>query len=185
MILTDESIWEKIRNSDNKAFELMFRRFYDTLYLYALGILKNEAEAQEIVNDVFLRIWQKRDKIQINYGIKPYLFRSVFNASTDCLRQKQASGQRSFIEIDDQIMEMVGVNEEYIFNMLQLEEVEHDVHEAINQLPKQCREIFCSSRFELLTYNEISERFNISVNTVKTQIGRAIDSLRQQLGEYL
>jgi RNA polymerase sigma-70 factor (ECF subfamily) len=56
---------------------------------------------------------------------------------------------------------------------------------AIDQLPKQCRAIFCLSRFELLTYNEISERLNISVNTVKTQMNRALESLKKKLEKYL
>jgi RNA polymerase sigma-70 factor, ECF subfamily len=185
MIRSDQEIWESITNNDKKSFESLFRRYYDSLCLYSTGIVRNEEAAEEIVNEVFLRIWMNRSHIQITYGIKPYLFRSIFNACSDYLGKNRTMKQYSFVEIDDRIREIAGTNEETIFNHLQGEEVEKDVWEAINQLPNQCREVFCLSRFELLTYNEISEKLNISVNTVKTQICRGLDNLRGQLGKYL
>ena len=184
MIKSDVEIWNNVKNSDERSFDLLFRRYFDMLCMYANGILKNEEASEEVVNDVFLRIWQKRDHIQIIHGIKPYLFRSVYNASADYIVQKSTM-QHYHIEIDDRIKEITGSNDEYIFNYLQGEVVEKEIMEAIEELPKQCREVFCLSRFELLTYHEISERLNISVNTVKTQISRAMDNLRKQLEKYL
>ena len=185
MALSDKEIWEKIKKSDTKSFELLFCRYHDQLCLYSYGLVADEAAAEEIVNDVFLKIWTKRNQIHINIGIKPYLFRCVFNACADYHNQNHDIKQSINIEIDQQINELVESNEEYIFNFLQSEEVEKDVLNAIEQLPNQCKIIFCLSRFELLTYAEISERLNISVNTVKTQISRALDSLRKQLRKYL
>ncbi|HEY4789698.1 MAG TPA: sigma-70 family RNA polymerase sigma factor, partial [Bacteroidales bacterium] len=108
----------------------------------------------------------------------------VFNASHDYIRHNRFLAQYSFVEVDDQIMEMVGTNEEYIFDLPDNEDIQKDVKEAIEQLPPQCKVIFCLSRFDMLTYNEISERLNISVNTVKTQMSRALESLRKQLEKY-
>ena len=184
MALSDKEIWEKIKKSDTKSFELLFCRYHDQLCLYSYGLVADEAAAEEIVNDVFLKIWTKRNQIHINIGIKPYLFRCVFNACSDYLNQNHVIKQSINIEIDQQINKLVESNEEYIFNFLQSEEVEKDVLNAIEQLPERCKIIFCLSWFELLTYTEISERLNISVNTVKTQISRALDSLREQLRKY-
>jgi RNA polymerase sigma-70 factor, ECF subfamily len=184
MTLSDKEIWEKIRDTDKKAFEMLFNRYHDSLCLYSYGLVKNEEVAEEIVNDVFFKIWNRRSIIQINFGIKQYLFRSVFNACADYFRQAHSSSQYSFVEIDDEINSIIGINDEYIFDILDNEETQKDIMEAINQLPPQCKVIFCLSRFDLLTYAEISERLNISVNTVKTQICRALDTLRNDLHKY-
>jgi RNA polymerase sigma-70 factor (ECF subfamily) len=182
---SDKEIWEKIKNNDKKSFEILFNRYHDSLCLYAYGLVRNDEAAEEIVNDVFFKIWCKRDQIQINYGVKQYLFRSVFNASTDFIRRNLFLSRYSFVEVDSWINETIGTNEEYIFDLLENEDVQKDVMKAIEQLPPQCKAIFCLSRFDLLTYNEISEKLNISVNTIKTQMSRALDSLRKQLGKYL
>jgi RNA polymerase sigma factor (sigma-70 family) len=76
-------------------------------------------------------------------------------------------------------------DEEYIFQQIGFKKLEEDVTMSIDQLPDRCREIFILSRYELLSYIEISEKLNISVNTVKTQISRALDSLRVSLKNYL
>jgi len=184
MALSDKEIWEKIKTSDTKSFELLFNRYHDQLCLYSYGLVADEDATEEIVNDVFLKIWTKRNQIHINIGIKPYLFRCVFNACVDYINQNHVITKRLNMDIDQQINKLVDSNEEYIFNSLQSKEVEKDVLSAIEQLPNQCKIIFCLSRFELLTYAEISERLNISVNTVKTQISRALYSLRKQLRKH-
>jgi RNA polymerase sigma-70 factor, ECF subfamily len=185
MVLSDNEIWENIKTGNKKSFELLFNRYYDTLCLYASGIIKDYETSEEIAGQVYLKIWQSRDHIQINYGIKPYLFRCIFNACSDYLEQNRTLKQHSFVEIDNRILDIIGTNEDYIFNYIDGVEVEKKILGAIEQLPKHCREIFYLSRFELLTYSQISERLNISVNTVKTQICRAMDSLRKQLHKYL
>jgi RNA polymerase sigma-70 factor (ECF subfamily) len=185
MAWSDKEIWEKIKEGDKWSFEVLFRRYQGSLCLFSYNISKNDKAAEEIVNDVFFKIWDKRGQIQITSGIKPYLFRSVFNASIDYLEQNRAKNLNSFVEIDKEIRQISGIDEDYIFNYLENEKVEKDVMAAIEQLPEQCKVVFCLSRFDLLTYHEISERLNISVNTVKTQISRALESLRKQLEEYL
>ena len=181
---SDMEIWETIKKNDKKSFEMLFNRYHDSLCLYTYGLVRNIEAAEEIVNDVFFKIWCKRDQIQINYGVKQYLFRSVFNASSDFIRQNLFLSRYSFVEVDSWINETIATNDEYILDLLDNEDVQNDVMKAIEQLPPQCKTIFCSSRFDLLTYNEISEKLNISVNTVKTQMSRALDAMRKQLGKY-
>ena len=185
MALTDKEIWERISKNDTKSFESLFCRYHDPLCLYAYGLVKDEDDVEEIVNDVFIRIWTRRNQIYINTGIKPYLFRCVYNACVEHLNQRSSARQKVNNEMDQQINLIAGSTEEDIFNLLRIEEVEKDLSEAIGQLPEQRRKIFLLSRYELLTYAEISERLNISVNTVKTQISRALESLREQLHKYL
>lgn len=185
MTFLEKELWNKIKQNDKKAFESVFDRFYGSLSLYAFGIVKDSEAAKEIVTDVFVKIWQIRHNIEITHGLKPYLFRSTSNACINYLHSANTLRQKDTIELTDKIKELVADNDENIIDKLSLDEVERDVMDAINHLPRQCREIFCKSRFDLLSYDEISEILNISVNTVKTQISRALDSLREQLKQYL
>ena len=178
-------LWNRIKENDVKALEMAFNKFYGSLCLSSNQIVNSEEIAQEIVSDLFLKIWEKRQYIQITHCLSSYLYRSVQNASLDYLKSSQSVERRGWIEINEKINMIVGDNEEYILNKLALADVEKDVYAAINQLPKQCKEVFCLSRFESLTYMEIANRLNISVNTVKTQICRALDFLRDHLKDYI
>ncbi len=185
MIYNDKEIWDKVKKNDKKTFELIFNKFYNSLCLYSFGVVKDEEVSKEIVADVFLKLWQKRQQIEFIHGLKPYLFRSVLNASLDHLDTVKKNNQYQKVEITDKIKELVAYDGENIIDKLFLDDVEKDVEQAINNLAPQCKEIFCLSRFYQLTYEEISTKLNISINTVKTQMCRALESLREQLGRYL
>jgi RNA polymerase sigma-70 factor (ECF subfamily) len=137
------------------------------------------------VSDVYLKIWQKRKQIEIKQEVKSYFFRCVYNACIDYMNTNMQSKQNQTVRITDKMKDYIGLDDEYIFQQLSLPEVEIDVRDVINQLPPKCKEIFCLSRFEELSYNEISENLNISVNTVKTQISRALNFLHIKLKKYL
>lgn len=181
----DKQLWDKIKGNDIKAFEQVFDKYYGVLCSYSNRLIKDEETARETVSDIFLKLWQKREQIEITQGLKPYLFRCVYNSSIDYLDATKLTRLHIKVEISDKIKELIVEDGNYILDKLNYEEVESDVWKAINQLPPQCRNIFCLSRFNLFTYNEISEKLNISVNTVKTQICRALDSLRKNLKNYL
>lgn len=180
-----QNLWREVKTGDKKAFETLYKSYFSSLCLYAFSIIPDEELVKEIVNDVFLKIWQKLGDIDIKHGIKPFLYRCVHNSCIDYLELKKGLRQDQMINISDKHKELIGQNEEYIFEQLSFHEVEKDVMKSIDQLPPHCKEIFLLSRFELLTYNEISEKLNISVNTVKTQVSRALDSLRTNLKKYL
>ncbi len=182
---TDHNLWRKVKKGDKNAFETLYKNYFSFLCLYAFGMVHEEGLVKEIVNDVFLKIWQKREEIEIKHSIKPYLYRCVHNSCMNCLELKKRQQQDSMTGITDKIKELTGHDEEYILEQLSFPEVEKDVNKSIGQLPPQCRKVFLLSRFEMLTYNEISERLNISVNTVKTHMSRALESLRNSLRKYL
>ena len=181
----DAHLWDRIKGNDIKAFELVFNKFHGALCSYSYRLIKDEEIAKETVSDIFLKLWQKRGQIEIKHGLKPYLFRCVHNSSIDYLNVTKLNRLPFQIEISDQIKELILDEDDYILDKLILDEVESNVWMAINQLPPQCKTIFCMSRFSHLSYNEISEKLNISVNTVKTQISRALDRLRKDLKNYL
>ena len=185
MAMSTPNMWKKVRKGNIKAFEILYKSYFPSLCLYCYGLIPDEEIVKEIVNDVFLKIWDKRRDIDIQHGIKPYLFRCVHNACLDHMRLKKNIRHYQIIDISDEIRELADPDEEYIFQQIALKGLEKDVTASIDKLPDKCKEIFILSRYELLSYTEISERLNISVNTVKTQISRALDSLRVSLKKYL
>lgn len=185
MTNVDTPLWDRIKGNDIKAFELVFNKFHGALCSYSYRLIKDEEIAKETVSEIFLKLWQKREEIEIKHGLKPYLFRCVHNACIDYLNVSKLNRLPFQIELSDQIKELIVDENDYILEKIIFDEAESDVWKAINLLPPQCKTIFCMSRFSLLTYNEISEELNISVNTVKTQISRALDRLRKDLKNYL
>lgn len=185
MKATDKNLWHKVRKKDKGAFEKLYKCYFSALCLYGHSIVLHEELVKEIVNDVFLNLWNKSEGIDIKSGIKPYLYRCVHNSCIDYLKSNKGIRQNKMTIISEKVKELTDQDEEYIIEMLSYRDVERDVMKGIDQLPTHCKEIFLLSRFELLTYYEISEKLNISVNTVKTQISRALDSLRNSLKKYL
>jgi len=185
MANTEKELWEKIKNDDAKAFEFLYRHYFETLCFYSFGIVKNEESAEEIVNDVFFKVWSKRKTIEINYTIKSYLIRCIHNASVDFFENKRNIFSHKFTEIDEEINQLIADENESVLKLFEMEEMEEDIKDAIAQLPPQCRKIFYLSRYEFRSNDEISQALNISVNTVRTQISRALDSLRFKLKKYL
>jgi RNA polymerase sigma-70 factor (family 1) len=185
MELSTHSLWQKIKKGNIKSFESLYKNYFPSMCLYAYGIISDEELVKEIVNDVFLKIWEKRADIDVKYGIKPYLVRCVHNACLDYIKLKKYHGRNQVIDISDLKLELAIEDEEYIFQKIFIKKLEKDVKSCIDRLPPKCREVFILSRFELLSYNEISEKLNISVNTVKTQISRALIFLKDNLKEHL
>jgi len=178
-------LWNRIKANDVKGLELAFNKFYGPLCLYAHQIVNDEGAAQEIVSDLFLKLWNKREYILIKQCLQSYLYRSIHNSCLDYLKSAQTVERNRWIEITEQITTIIGDDEAYILDLLSISTIENDISNAIEQLPPQCKEIFRLSRFEQYTYTEIAIRMNLSVNTVKTQICRALDFLREHLKYYL
>jgi RNA polymerase sigma-70 factor, ECF subfamily len=184
MTMPTQNLWKKVKKGNIQAFEALYKSYFTSLCLYSYGLIPDEGLVKEIVNDVFLKIWDKRRDIDIQFGIKPYLFRCVHNSCLDHLRLVKNNGHYRVTNIND-IKELADPDEEYLLHQIAFKKLEDDVTLSIDHLPARCREIFILSRYELLSYIEISEKLNISVNTVKTQISRALESLRVSLKDYL
>lgn len=174
----DAVLFEKIKKGDEKAFERLFHSHYGHLCLFAEHFVRNHAEAEEIVQDIFMRLWENKSRITIATSVKNYLFRSVKNSCLNFLKHNQVKNQyaekflseASQAEPDDE-----GFIESGLFQKIE---------ECINSLPEKRREVFRMSREEGLKYREIAEKLNISVKTVETHIGLAIKTLRDKLSQF-
>lgn len=176
---SDEKVlFEKIKNSDVKAFESLFHFYYGYLCLYAQKIIKNEAASEEIVQDLFVKLWEKREQLTIETSVKNYLFRSVKNLCLNFIQHNKTKESYSRF-----ILSEAEKNPAFEENFPEID-LAGKIEESIQLLPEKRREIFRLSREEGLKYREIAKKLNISIKTVETQMSLAIKSLRDTLSKY-
>ena len=160
------------------SFQEVFELHFENLCSYACTILRDMDEAEDVVQNVFLKMWEKRDSLLITHSVRSYLFRAVHH---QCLNQldhrviRQRHQDHSLREhgADTQPPEVFP------------EELEARVRAAIDGLPEQCRKIFVMSRYDELRYAKIAEVLGISVNTVENQISKALRVLRDVLKDVV
>lgn len=176
---------DKKHYKDINAFNELFENYYILLCTIAHYYLKNKHLAEEIVEEVFLHFWEKKDDIQISTSIKAYLVKAVQNCCLNFIEHQQVEQKhKNRIETENA---MSGIAESYEnpLGFLYEKELTLLIKKSIQSLPDQCQKIFLLSRDEGLTYEEISLQLNISINTTKTQIKIALAKLRTLLKDYL
>ncbi|MGR3812296.1 RNA polymerase sigma-70 factor [Jiulongibacter sp. NS-SX5] len=171
---------EAIREGDPKAFEELFRMHYASLSRYANSILKQEDEAEDVVQQVFINYWENRSKTIISGSLKGYLFRSVHNKCLNVIKHHKVRSAY----VDHSLFYDNHYHLEVEENV-EANELQSKIETAIQVLPEQCQKIFRMSRFEQLRHKEIAELLNISAKTVENQIGKALKIMRGSLKDYL
>jgi RNA polymerase sigma-70 factor (ECF subfamily) len=173
----EEETWRSIQAKDKQVFERYYKEHYKFFFLVACQYLGDAAPAQEVVNDVYLRLWQDAERIVIHSSLRSYLYRSVVNR---CLNEldKSKRDQRRQDEAGRRIDPAVEWKE------MEDNELRLRLYQAIDQLPEQCRKVFRMSRFEEMKQQEIADRLGISIKTVKNHITHALQQLRRVLDEW-
>jgi RNA polymerase sigma-70 factor (ECF subfamily) len=167
--------------NDEQAFEKVFTEWFGRLHAYAFSVLKDEALAEEVVQSVFCRIWEKRDRLQVRTSLKAYLYGSVYHECVDWLRQeKNSKAHRSHVLRSNNQAAV-----ETAAGKTELGQLEKRLQQALDELPDQCRAIFQLSRFGELKYREIAEQLGLSIKTVEAQMSKALKLLRQKLADFL
>ncbi len=162
-----------------KEFETLFKQHYENLCRYALKYVKDTILVEELVQEVFFKIWEKRSSVRVKISVKSYLFASVRNK---CL---QHINHNKIIENYKQSVDTLNkVNNETPFDNLIYEETLEIFHEAMNTLPERCSHIFKLSRFEGLKYKEIADQLSVSLKTVEANISKALKTFRIYFPEY-
>lgn len=178
----DKKIIEKVNSGDEQAFELLFRRYYVRLCGFANKFIANTAESEEIVQEVFYHIWEKRGHLKLNNDIQPYLFKSVQNLCLNFIKHQRV------IDNYYSVIEVVYNNSSLDFNTYEsvlYSELNAKLNKVIDTLPPECRKIFLMSRQQGLKYTEIAEKLGISIKTVETQMSRALTKLKTELKDFL
>lgn len=177
---SDFLLVERLRKKDQGAFEIVFNSFYSMLCGYANKYLNDPETAEEIVQDVFVKFWEKCETLAPDSSIKSYLYRSVHNTCLNHLKHlKVRDAYRQYVVhyLEKETTYAYGVHEE--------PDLEIKIENAISSLPPQCQRIFRMSRFEGLKYQEIADNIGISVKTVEVQMGKALRLLRERLRDFI
>lgn len=170
----DEILVERIRQGDQKALEMLYERYYYALCDFSVNFIRSTALAEEIVSDVFLAIWLKRQTLGITSSFKSYLFVAVRNQSLNYLQQNKRV--HDDIAALDTTVEMSPSGAD---SGIRYAELENEIESIIEKLPALRRAIFRLNRMEGLRYKEIAEILSIPVNTVQKQMILAVKYISQ------
>lgn len=165
---------------DDNAFERLFKEHFKALHAYARVMLRDDDLAEEMVQNIFLRLWERRDLLNVQTSMKAYLYKMVHN---DCLNYFKRNKTKA--KYEHYAIHTMDGKTSNAAHKLELGELEHHIAEALNDLPLQCRTIFQMSRFDELKYKEIASQLGISVKTVENQMGKALKIMRVKLADFL
>lgn len=174
----DKELFLQLKQGNQESFRQLFEKYYPALCHFAQQFTADSQLAEEIVQDLFVKIWEKRDSLQVDFSLKQYLFRSIKNLCINFLRhekikKKYASDIQKNPEPDD--------NADHWFLEIDLMK---KIEESIESMPPRRKEIFLLSREQGLKYKEIADSMGISVKTVEAQMGLALKHLRENLKDY-
>lgn len=174
---TDLQLFSKLQRNDENAFSELFHRYYSGLCAFVFRYLRDEAITEELVQEVFVRMWEKRNELNIKTSVKSYLFRSVKNEMINRQQHEKVEQKyRKLIQQDE--------NELSAEQVLPEVDLMKKIEASIEALPPKRKEIFKLSREKGMSYREIAELLDISVKTVEAQMGQALKQLREDLKDY-
>ena len=177
--MTDSDLLERLRQGDASAFDTIFRTWYGPLVGTAERMLRDRAVAEELVQDVMLELWRRRETLSSDGSPQAYLFQATRNRVLNHLRHLKIE-QRSEPEVRGEISSTPHADAALV-----QEELDVAVQRAVQSLPDRCREVFELSRVHGLKYAEIARTLGISVKTVEAQMGKAFRTLRERLAAWL
>ncbi|MEL6562216.1 MAG: RNA polymerase sigma-70 factor [Bacteroidota bacterium] len=177
--LNSDLIWKQIMSDDVNAFQMLFNAFYENLVSYSHRFTQQQVISEEIVQDVFISLWERRRKITIQSSLKSYLYRAVKNRTINYVKNQLPKDQ-----VTTDLNENLTITESNDEPGSETE-LKEAIDKAVSHLPDKCRTIFLLSRGEGLTHKEIAAELDISTKTVENQIGIAIKKLRTSLKPFL
>jgi RNA polymerase sigma-70 factor (ECF subfamily) len=176
---SDERLMQEIKADNMFAFDMLYKKYSKRLYKFAYYILKSPEESENIVQDVFLSLWENRNKVEKDSSVKYYVFTIAYNSAISIIRKKARESQ--FIEY---LKSLQDLNQEPVNIELEYHELTEKLEDIINHLPDRQKSVYLLHKVEGLKYSEIAERLNISVNTIENHMSRAFKTIRKKLGNY-
>lgn len=175
-----ELLIRRLKEGAESAYEVLFKEYYVRLVIHASKFVNDIELAKEIVQDLFVSVYEKRESLNINSSLNSYLYRSVQNRSINYIKTLKTKQKYS-----QHIIHTTDCADNSTDNLIDKAELESALFEAISELPEKCRLIFKLNRFEGLSNGEIAERLELSKRTVETQISKALKILRSKLQPFL
>lgn len=186
MTLDFDLCWKKIQKDNEQALEKLYKAAFRSLVNYASEITGQSQLAEEVVQDVLLKIWQNRMELSIKGSFKAYLFQSVHNHALNGIRQQNTKKESVNLLTSEKTWKFISETydlHENLIDRIFSDETELIIEHIIKELPEQCRKVFIMSRHESLKNEEIAIRLGLSENTVKTHIYRALQKIASALKE--
>ncbi|MEN8119285.1 MAG: RNA polymerase sigma-70 factor [Bacteroidota bacterium] len=177
MTTEDKKLIDELILGKETAFDEIFRKYYRRLVYFSMNVVKNKDSAEEVVQDLFVTLWEKKDRLQLKVSLKAYLYRAVYNNSVQYYKKQQRFVHNDVVLSDE-------LADDYK-DILEQSEMEERIYQTIEQLPDKCKEIFKLKRFDELKNREIAEQLQISIKTVETQMTRALKYLTKNLGDLI
>lgn len=171
-------IWPALQKGDRAVYEMVFHEHYRPLCAFARTFLTDPDEAEEVVQNVFVALWEKRNTLEVEASLRSYLFRSVRNACLNRLKHDK-------VRLQHRAHALYSASADSVFNHVDMQELESRLKAALDKLPEQCRKVFELSRFQEMRYAEIADHLQISPKTVENHMGKALKILREELHDYL
>ena len=172
-----------IKGTAHSEFERLFRSSYSRLVFYARGFMGDEAEAEDVVEDVFVDLWRRKDSVDFGEGIEGYLFRAVYTRCINALKVRNVGQGRLTLlsQINERRMETIGADSADPSVSMENADLRRDLESAIESLPEKCRIVFRMSYINDMHNDDIARVLNLSVRTVEHHIYRALRALRKKL----
>lgn len=171
-------ILNELQNGNERAFDFVFKEYYKSLSQFSYSFIKDQDKAEGLVQEVFIKLWEKRESLSNVDNLSSYLMGMVRNISIDLLRKEKTSLK---VYSNIRLEQSVNTTEEQISK----NEFEENLLKSVQKLPERCRVAFELSRFDSLTNKEIAGKMKISVKGVEALIGRSLKMLRSELEEFL
>lgn len=156
-------------------YKQCFHDYFGKLFGYAFTIVKSNAEAKDIVQSAFVKLWEKRAEINFPAAARAYLYTTVYHLALNTVRDRKIRERH--------LPDMMPATHISSIDTAQEKEIKTRIQQAIDALPPRCREVFCKSRLEGKKYSTIATEMNIAVKTVEVQMGKALKLLREQLAD--
>lgn len=174
---TDMDLVKRLQESDEEALTIIYKAYWEVMYLAAYNLVKDRSVCEDIVQEVFISLWQRRAKLQIKVSLKSYLYTStVYKVYDHFSKNKKMAKEELFDNFENKIETS---NPE---TKLMHEELIHLLDSIIDTLPDKCKEVYKLSRENMLSNKEIAEQLNISQRTVEGHISKALKILKESLG---
>jgi RNA polymerase sigma-70 factor (ECF subfamily) len=165
----------KQSQDSNNQIRAIFNENFHSLVFASFGIVKNYEQAEDIVQDVFVKIWQNFDNIRNQTNVKAYLHKAVKNSSLNYLRDFKHIDKNK-ISVED-----ISIEEHHEYDSTDTDMLIKKVHEAVNKLPSKWHDAFILNKYEKLKYYEVAEKMDISVKTVEKYISKSLNFIRIEL----
>lgn len=170
---------ENIKNGNEASFKELFDSYNRPLYYFVFKYLRNKEDAEEIVQEIFLKIWRDRSKLNADLSLKSFLFTIAYNSTMNALRKSAFNNQyKNMVGLTQPSSDLATEKEVNYRETLLL------IEKAIDLLPPKRKQVFKMSRYEELTYQEIADQLSLSVKTVNDHMTEALKFLRKNLKEY-